>query len=341
MSNVALNQRDDPEQTPLFVDGDRPEGEAYAEKEISLDKGAASGAANGGKTGAKAEGAATDATAEGAEELKRQLEAAKQRTSQLEQAARGAQDRAVFAERRAIQSDYGMVEQAIAAAQQESGQARALWADAMTRGDYAKAAEYQERQADIRNNLFALQQQKSYIEAQARAPASEAQRRDAPAAAQAAAQDSDPVSRISSHLEKGGFPKSARWIRDHSNMVADQRGISRIEGAHGWAVNNLGLVPETDAYFDKLEELLGIKEAKESKESPAAASRGAARAVQAAAPVNSGGASGSASSTRPSITLTPAMREHAHEVLGMTDEEYAQALVEARDAGKVGKGGRP
>jgi hypothetical protein len=264
-------------------------------------------------------------------ELRRQLDMQRGQTERAERAARDAMARAAQAETRAGQASVHMVGSAIEAATRASDQARAQFQACLDAGDHRGAADAQIALSDARANLLRLQEQKAIIEEDAKRPPPQPQL--PPAAPQfdsvAAMQN------IITELTRTGFQRSAQWIRNHPEMVSTREAINRIDGAHGYAVNNLKLVPDTDAYFDKMEEMLGMREPPRSnyRQPEARPSNPNARP---SAPANPGAPSyRSGESRSQSVHLTPEMREHAHNVLGMTDEEYAEELARAYDEGKL------
>ncbi len=109
-------------------------------------------------------------------------------------------------------------------------------------------------------------------------------------------------------------------------MVRDRAAINKVDGAHSYAVNTLGLIPETDAYFDKIEELLGVGE--DQTRMPMNTRQGQRQAPQQrmnmGAPARADAPNLRTGRVRgQQVALTSRQREHARDVLGMTDEEYA------------------
>ena len=271
-------------------------------------------------------------TDEGAAELKRQLDVATQARQRAEQAARAERDRAIMAERTTIAVSSSAIDQAISAAQEASKTTKANIKAAMIAGDFDKAADLQEEMADQRANLLRLQEQKQYVEQQARMPP---QRQEAPPPQP----ETDSLQRISGNLDQTGYPKSAAWIRAHPEVVANPKSLTRLEGAHDYAVKVKGLVPETPEYFALLEETLDMRDPEaEVREipTPRTESRPAPRA---AAPVSSSTPSLSGRTQRQSVRLSAAQMEHA-DVLGMTPEEYAREVMWAQDNNKLLGGAR-
>jgi hypothetical protein len=262
-------------------------------------------------------------------ELRRQLDQQRGATERAERAARDAMARAQQAESRVGQANVHMVGSAIEAASRASDQARAQFQACLDAGDHRGAADAQIALADARANLLRLQEQKAIIEEDAKRPPPPLPPAQQGFDAQAA------MNNILSELQRTGQTRSAQWVREHPEMVSTREAINRIDGAHGYAVNNLKLTPESDEYFAKMEEMLGLREAPRANYRQPEA-RPPNPAARPSAPANPGAPSYRTGETRQHhVHLTPEMREHAHNVLGMTDEEYAQELSRAYDEGKL------
>jgi hypothetical protein len=277
---------------------------------------------------------------EGIVELKRQLSHQQMMTNRAAEVARNEHLARVHAERGLTQSNVSMVDQAIEAAKRDSEQARAYFQGALDRGDHKGAADAQILISDARANLLRLMEMREGVVAEAQQtqqPQPQPRQQPQPQRQQYA----DPsqlmqanVHNLSTHLDRTGFPKSAAWIRSHPEMVKDQTAINAVDGAHGFAVNTLKLIPETDAYFDKIEELLGVGEAPQMTQTRQGQrvlnqSRMAAPARAEAPNLRTGRPRGTP------VALTARQREHARDVLGMTDEEYAAEMVDAQGRGKL------
>jgi hypothetical protein len=265
-------------------------------------------------------------------ELRRQLDQQRGATQRAEAAAREAMARAAQAETRAGQASVHMVGSAIEAAQRASDQARAQIQACLDAGDHRGASDAQIALADARANLLRLQEQKAIIEEDAKRPPQQPQ---PPQQSQPQFDAAAAMQNIISELTRTGYGRSAQWIRNHPEMVSSREAINRIDGAHGYAVNNLRLQPDTDEYFAKMEEMLGMREPVRSNYRQPEG-RPANPNARPSAPANPGAPSyRSGESRQMSVHLTPEMREHAHNVLGMTDEEYASELARAYDEGKL------
>ena len=276
---------------------------------------------------------------EGVLELKRQLANQQVMTNRAAQVAHAEHQARIQAEQGLSQSNVQMVDQAIEAAKKDSEQARAFFQQALDRGDHKGASDAQVFISDARANLLRLMEMREGL-------ASEPQRQQPRQAPQPQPQQyADPgqlmqanVNNLSGHLDRTGFPKSAQWIRDHPDLVKDQMAIDGVDGAHRIAVNKFKLIPETDAYFDKIEEVLGVGEDRQMSSQTRQGqrhigqntTRSMAAPARAEAPnLRTGRARGTA------VALTARQREHARDVLGMTDEEYAAEMVDANSRGKL------
>lgn len=326
---ATLPAAQDEDDNPFAADeaGNKPP--QYEAKEIVI----------GAETPAKAAPATpTPPQDDGAAELKRQLEARERQLEtesrarqHAEAVARAEHDRATMAERQTSAVSTYAIDQAIESANRQSEQASADLERAWTAGDYKAASLIQRQIARNEANLLALQQQKQYVESQA------AQPRQAPQPQQVQAPASDDLASV---LDQRGARKSAEWIRAHPDAVADQRGRNRVNAAHEHAVNILGLVPETDEYFAQVEETLGLRQPEARTAAPVPNTPMQQRQVvqrggRPAAPVSPSTPSLNGRTARQSITLSPEQRQHAHDVLGMSDEEYAAELAAAQETGKL------
>ena len=273
-----------------------------------------------------------------AAELRRQLDQQRDATRRAENAAREAINRAAQAETQVGRANVHMVTAAIEAAQRASDQAQMQMQAFLDAGDHRAAAATQVAQMDARANLLRLQEQKAIIEEDARrppppTPAVGPQAFDARAAQQ----------NIINELNRTGFPRSAQWVAAHPDMVSSKERIDEVDGADKFATNNLKLRRESDEYFSKMEELLGMQGQRLPQMRPNYAEPRNQRdqyqqrqAPAASAPANAGAPSyRTGESRQQTVHLTAQMREHAANVLGMSDEEYAQELLRAHEEGKL------
>jgi hypothetical protein len=281
---------------------------------------------------------------EGVLELKRQLSNQQQMTARAAQVAQNEHQARVQAEQGLTQSNVSLIDQAIEAAKRDSDQARAFFQQSLDRGDHKGAADAQILISDARANLLHLMTMRESYGAPQQPQQQPQQQQPRQAPQQPQQQFVDPtqqmqanVQNLSSHLTRTGFPKSAAWIRDHPEMVKDREAIDAVDAAHRLATGKLKLIPETAEYFDKIEEILDVGAPQQRDMSMTrqgqrqmGQSRSMAAPARAEAPsLRTGQRRGTA------VSLTPRQREHARDVLGMSDEEYAAELLDARGRGKM------
>ena len=143
-----------------------------------------------------------------------------------------------------VETRAGSIEAGLSAAQTESAAAKAEYKTAMEAGDWAKAADAQERLAGAQARIVRLDEAKADLEAAKTAP-----RREQPT------QVEDPVE---AYLQKL-TPKSANWLRQHKDYVTDTRKNAKLTGAHYSAVGE-GLDVDSPEYFAHVEKALGMTE---------------------------------------------------------------------------------
>jgi hypothetical protein len=270
---------------------------------------------------------------EGLEKLKKQLEDEKSR-AESERAARIAAEndaqeaRAAEAKARgdAQGSQLDMVKQAISTATQNKEVLKQRLRDARAAGDVDGESDVVDAMAENASNLATLKQAQQRLES---APKPVVRPRI------------DPVDDFASQIATNGFPKSAAWVRQHSEYVTDPAKRRKMMAAHDLALAD-GLIADSDEYLSSIEETLKIKKAPvvaETHDDPTAdaASRPAEKQGRAAsAPVarSGSGTNGTGNGARQrTMTLTPEQREAAA-ISGVTDEEYAINLM-AINKGKM------
>ena len=213
----------------------------------------------------------SDSPAAGIEDLKRQLaeatrasdhhrKVAEEEGRRRQEAERAAQDyagQATAANSVASQREHESLLNAISATQQGIDKASADLRQAMEAGDYDKAS-----QAQIAIGRFAarLEQMES-----GRASAEEA-RKAAPVQTQPPRQQPAPAavdwSRAWSPTEaesvaRGSSPAAAAWMRSHPQFFHDPNFRQQVIGADQVA-RARGIAPDTDAYFQAVEGIVGI-----------------------------------------------------------------------------------
>lgn len=159
--------------------------------------------------------------------------------------------------------------------------------------------------------------------------------------AQAATRTGDPVEDLARGMEAEGHTRSAAWIRKHPEYARDPDMYREMIAAHNLATGRrFKLEPNTDDYFAKVEEILGINAAQrheEHRDDPPPAN-GHDQTSTAARPVKERGADTPPPAAPPSrggpgkgsVRLTAAQLEAA-QISGLTPEEYAANLTKGKN----------
>lgn len=152
------------------------------------------------------------------------------------------------------------------------------------------------------------------------------------------AQQEQPASQID-QIIKSVSRESADWIKQHRSELDDVRMIRKMFRAHEDAVDD-GIKPDTDEYFEYIEDRLGLSEEKPQRtrsrekesdddEPMSAASKPVARkAPPPPAPVERYG-------SRPNVVRLSRAEAETAQMLGMTEKEYAQHKLALQKEGKL------
>ena len=257
---------------------------------------------------------AADAPAveEAMEDLKRQLAEKEERLAAAEQRATSAAQLAHQQSTRAHESDLQLVTNAIGQIEQVQPVLQANYARALAEQDFDEAAQIQVAMTRNETNLAQLRQGKSSLEGAA-----------------PAAPIVDPVEALASQLS----PRSAGWVRSHPEYARDPSKYQKMLGAHNMAMAD-GYAVDSDAYFEHVEGLLGIRQASTRQDDDVAATvTGGRTAAPPSAPVSRGGG-GTGSGNPNRVTLSKEEREIAA-LNGMTDQEYARQKLALQREGKL------
>jgi len=194
--------------------------------------------------------------------------------------------------------------------------------EAMSIGDFDKAAEFQETIS--MNSAKLLQLEQGYNEMRNRAPIEP----------QPAPRRGSVIDDIAAQVT----PTSAKWIKQNRDHLDDPKMIRMMGRAHEDALD-MGIEAESSDYFRFVENRLGInkeesrpqqREVAQDDDSPysEAAAPSTRRQAPPAAPVSR---SGSAPGTRPNVVrLTPAQAEAA-KISGLSEVEYYKLMIQERN----------
>jgi hypothetical protein len=253
---------------------------------------------------------------EGIKELKRRLEAERQLRLDAEKRAREHAERETNARNEVQDSNLTLVSNAIETVKQNNSILKANYREAMSVGDFDKAAEIQEALSSNSAKLLQLEQGKQALESMPK------HQNQGP---------SDPVEALASQLS----PRSAAWIRKNPECATDQRLFQKMLAAHNLAMAD-GIVPDSDEYFEFVESTINLRKAPvkrveqiEDEDPTAAAAKPTQRRTSPpAAPVTRGGERSNV------VRLTAQEREMA-QMMGMTDKEYATHKLALQKEGKL------
>jgi hypothetical protein len=289
-------------------------------------------AEDAGSDEVKANGAAGAAppgdVAQGVEELQRKLDEADRRTAEAERRASEAERRAHTATGSVHDSQLAMLASALDTLDANKGVLESSYAAALGDGAFARAAKINTELAENTAQRMEISRGKATIEAQI-----ETRKTAPPAAAPGSA---SMVEQFATQLQ----PRAAAWIRAHPDYVTDRNKNARMLSQH-YEIVAAGIEEGSDAYFERIEQGLGMRaraaaatngaDHEEAALSAAAQAAGRRDAVQPPpAPASRGGAG-----VR-TIRLTPAEQEAA-KISGLSNEEYAKNLAAERAAGNIGK----
>lgn len=242
-------------------------------------------------------------------ELKKQLEAERRARFEAENKARTAYGEVE-------ETNLALVNNAIETIRRDNEILKANYREAMSVGDYDKAAEIQEFMSGNAVKMRDLEAGKDAMEKKIQSP--QKQQQYAP---------SDPVEAFAAKLS----PKSADWIRKNPQCVTDQRLTQKMIAAHQLAIAD-NIPVDSEEYFGFIEETLRLKPKQEQKqaESPLSSAAKAVprQAPPPAAPVNNG-------SARPTVVRLSAAEAEAAKMFGMTEKEYALHKAALKKEGRL------
>lgn len=257
---------------------------------------------------------------DGADDLKKQLSSAKERERELsiarenEAAARiRAENEAAEARKQVASTQADAINAALTSAKGEADALQGQIQQALESGEYKAASELQRKLARAEATIMRYEDAKAELEVQAK---KQPEPKKEP-------QSSDPLQQTLSRLT----PRAQAWVREHPEFATDPKLNRKLVAAHHTAVAE-DHVYESDAYFARLEEILGLGDADTEvveEEAPRRQPRHSAP-VSREAPANKHGVSGNR------VTLTRAEVEIAKD-LGMTPTEYANYKRKAVAAG--------
>ena len=258
---------------------------------------------------------------DGIKELRRRLEAEHQARLEAEHYAKYAREQASKAYEEVGETQFHLVSNAVDTVKRDAEILRGQFRDAMNIGDHDRAAEIQEAMSVNAIRLTRLEDGKRDMETRPRQPAFNP---PPPPPPQQSYQD--PLEQIAQAVS----PRSASWIRANRDNLGNERALREMFRAHESAVDH-GYAPDSDAYFQFVENRMGISESNQSRQQSAAAPV-QRKASPPAAPVSR---SGNGTGSRPNVVRLSSDQQEMAKNMGMTNAEYAAQVVALRKEGKL------
>ena len=255
---------------------------------------------------------------DGIRELRRRLEAEHQGRLEAEHYAKYAREQASKAYEEVGETQFHLVSNALDTVKRDGDILKSHLRDAMNIGDHDRAAEIQEAMSTNAIRLNQLEAGKRDMETRPRQPAFNP---PPPPPPQPAYQD--PLEQIAGAVS----PRSASWIRANKDSLGNERALREMFRAHESAVDH-GYAPDSDAYFQFVENRMGISDSRQQ----AASAPVQRKAAPPAAPVSR---SGNGTGSRPNVVRLSSEQQEMAKNLGMTNAEYAAQVVALRKEGKL------
>jgi len=240
--------------------------------------------------------------------LNKKLEKERKARMEAEAMARQASEQARMAHNEASDSNLHLVSGAIESVRRDQEILKANLRDAMAIGDFDKAADLQEQMTANITNLRQLERGFDEMKQQPRMQ---------PQAA--------PVGELTvDTLIDRVTPKSAEWLKKNKEALPDARSIRVMARAHEDAID-YGIAPESDAYFQFVENRLGITSNRRSipevdNVMSDASSSKQRRSAPPSAPVSRQPLD--SPNHRPGVITLTAAEVEAAKISGITPQEY-------------------
>ena len=254
----------------------------------------------------------TDETA--LEKLQKQLKKEKKARKEAEKLAREAQTHVAKAYNEVDDTNKQLVHTAIENLERDIDLMTTSYAEAMSAGEYERAAKIQRAMSANETKLEQLKY--GYSEMQKAPP-----QRPLPEAPPPSHKE------VLNNIIESVTPASAQWLRENKSYLRDQNDIQDMFNAHNSAVAR-GVTPDTPEYFAFIERRLGIDNQDEESAMSSASKPMSRKAAPPAAPVNR------TSNNKNSATLTRAEADMA-QALGMSHKEYWTHQQALKKEGKL------
>lgn len=257
---------------------------------------------------------------EGIQELKKRLEQEKQARIDAERRAQQANSQINKAYQEVKDSNYQLVTNAIETVKGRSEMLKTAYRESMSVSDFDKAADIQQAMIENDRQLSELNRgQKALKEQMEKSEGEDANR--------AVFTASDKIEQMARAVS----PMSAQWLRENRDVLSNDRSIRKMFRAHEDAVDE-GIEPDTPEYFGFIEGRIGIRNVPVEDAAPLSAAAAPAPKKSVApppAPVSRG------NGNRPNVVRLTREQAETAKMMGMTDKEYATAMLALREEGKL------
>lgn len=257
---------------------------------------------------------------DGIQELKKRLEYEKQARIDAERRAQQANHQINKAYQEVKDTNYQLITNALETVKSRAEMLKTAYRESMSVSDYDKAAEIQQAMIENDRQFSELKRGKKALKEQMKEAEAQPVHAVPPPVA-------DPVEQMAQAVS----PTSAKWLRDNRDALRDERSIRKMFRAHEDAVDE-GIAPDTPEYFGFIENRIGIRKQAEEAEEPlsAAAAPAPRKSVSPPpAPVSRG------NGARPSVVRLTREQAETAKMMGMTEKDYAKAMLELREEGKL------
>jgi hypothetical protein len=268
---------------------------------------------------------------EGIDELKRMLEAERELRAEAERIAKKNAEIAQFAAEHAQKAEKGiqdsnlqLIVNAIDTFHKDNDNLKSQIRDALSAGDYDKAADLQSAMSMNNAKLLQLENGKAALQEKLAQPVK-------PLPPMPTIQRKDAVEELASQLS----PRSAAWIRAHPECAQDSKMFNKMVGAHNFAIGE-GYIPDSDAYFDYIESQLGFKQPKNDVSDTETLSAASAPSQSRSAPPPAPSSRAASGSGRPNVVRLSQQEREMAQMMGMSPEDYAKNRELLRKEGKLG-----
>jgi len=313
MSNEA-------EDIEIVLDENKTEGSEDVKVEIEEEKEPAK---------AKSEEVPEISPQEGINELKRRLIEEQNARVEAERRMQAAYQQAQRAKVDVTEAQYHQVVSALETIEGRGKALEAAYAEASSVGDYEKLAQINRAMVVNQDQMERLRAGEKAIREQMEVE------RASPNAQPVQPMPSAPrVDDVIEDMASKVTPRSAAWLRSAKDHLRDEKSIRKMFNAHEAAILD-GVTPDSDEYFEFIEQRLGMRKVAPAAPPPAdeednSALSAAAAPAPARKPSPPPAAPVSRGSSRPGTVRLSAAEAQTARDLGMSPEEYArnkQALI--------------